>query len=415
MLHCRTAGEIGLDREEIRRHNVGALLRSVHLSGGISRAGLTRELGLNRSTIMALTAELTDAGLVREELPKDSHQQGRPSLMVLPESERIYVLAFDVAVDQLAAARIGLGGVVLERAVAARARAGPDLEYVVNVLARLGRQLHQAAPPTAVCVGVGASYCGMIKPGDGTVRFGPDLGWVDQEFGAELSRKLGLELPVLVGNEAHLGAVAEQQRGAGTGMRNLIYLHGDVGVGGGIIAGGKLLDGDTGYGCEVGHIVVNPMNGRPCGCGSWGCLEAEVGERALLDAAGRPADLFGRDAVRAVAHDAGRGDPAARDALRRIGDWLGVGVANLINLFNPGMVIFGGMLRDIYPGLATYVHTRIAVNVLPVARERVRLEVSALGDDATLIGAGELGFSHLLHDPLVEYQNISKRRSQEQI
>jgi predicted NBD/HSP70 family sugar kinase len=223
---------------------------------------------------------------------------------------------------------------------------------------------------------------------------------VDQAFGAELAHRLGLGLPVLVGNEAHLGALAEQQRGAGAGLQNLIYLHGDVGVGGGIIVGGKLLDGDGGYGCELGHMVVNPHDGRPCGCGSRGCLEAEVGERALLDAARRPADLFGRDAVRAVADAADRGDPVARDALRRIGDWLGIGVANLMNLFNPGMVIFGGMLRDVYPGAAAQVRSRMAINVLPVAKERVRLRVSALGDDATLVGAGELGFSQLMDDPL---------------
>jgi len=392
--------EVGLAQEKIRRHNLGALLRLVHLNGPVSRTVLAQRMGLNRSTIMALTTELTAVGLVREELPKDTRQQGRPSLMVLPESHRVYVLAFDVAVDQLVAARIGLGGVVLERRVAARTRAGADLDYVVEVLARFGRQLHDAAPPTSVCVGVGASYCGMIRPGDGMVRFGPALGWVDQAFGAELARRLGLGLPVLVGNEAHLGALAEQQRGAGAGLQNLIYLHGDVGVGGGIIVGGKLLDGDGGYGCELGHMMVNPHNGRPCGCGSRGCLEAEVGERALLDAAHRPAELFGRDAVRTVVDEADRGDPVARDAVRRIGEWLGIGVANLINLFNPGMVVFGGMLRDLYPGAAAQVRSRIAINVLPVAKERVRLRISALGDDTTLIGAGELGFCELMADPL---------------
>jgi predicted NBD/HSP70 family sugar kinase len=171
-------------------------------------------------------------------------------------------------------------------------------------------------------------------------------------------------------------------------------------VGGGIIVGGKLLGGDGGYGCELGHMVVNPHNGRFCGCGSRGCLEAEVGERALLDVAHRPAELFGRDAVRAVVDEADRGDPVARNALHCMGDWLGIGVANLINLFNPGMVIFGGMLRDVYPSAAAQIRGRIAINVLPVARERVRLSVSALGDDATLAGAGELGFSPLMGDPL---------------
>jgi predicted NBD/HSP70 family sugar kinase len=394
-------------QEEIHRRNLSALLRHVHLGGPVSRIELAERMGLNRSTIMALTAELTAAGLVREEHPTDTGRAGRPSLVIRPESHRVYVLAFDVAVDRLVAARVALGGTVLDRREAVRPRAGVDLDTVVDVLARFGRQLHHAAPPESVCVGLGASYCGMIRPDDGVVRFGPDLGWVDQDFGAELGRRLGLGLPVPVGNEAHLGAQAEHGRGAGIGARNLIYLHGDVGVGGGIIVGDRLLDGDGGYGCELGHMLVNPYGGRPCGCGSRGCLEAEVGERALLDAAGRPADLIGRAAVQSVVDAADRGDAAARAALDRIGDWLGIGVVNLINLFNPAVVIFGGMLRDVYPGAAAQVRARVAANVLPVSRERVRLRISALGDDATLIGAAELAFAGLLAHPLDDRTRVT--------
>jgi predicted NBD/HSP70 family sugar kinase len=400
MLTSRTTPESRRAREEIRRHNLGALLRHVHLGGPLSRAALAERMGLNRSTILALTAELTSAGLVREERPRETGRAGRPSLVVRPEHDRWYVLAFDVAVDRVVAARVALGGAILDRREAVRPRAGVDLETVVGVLAGFGRELHRAAAPQARCVGTAASYCGMIRPGDGMVRYGPDLGWVDQAFGAELGRQLGLGLPVPVGNEAHLGALAEQQRGAGTGFENLIYLHGDVGVGGGIIVGGGLLGGDGGYGCEVGHMVINPYDGRPCLCGSRGCLEAEVGERALLDTAGRPADLIGHDAVREVVAAAGEGEPAAREAVERIGDWLGIGVANLINLFNPGVVIFGGMLRDVYRGSAAQVRARIATNVLPVSRERVQLRTAALGYDATLVGAAELGFADLLADPL---------------
>jgi len=216
-------------------HNLGILLRHVHVGGSVSRAALAERMGLNRSTIMALTAELIEAGLVREETPAGTGRRGRPSLAVRPEPGRAYVLAFDVAVDRLIAARVDLGGTVVERHEAARPRAGADLDRVVRALARFGRQLHRAAPAGSTCVGIGASYCGMIRPGDGMVRFGPELGWVDQAFGAELSRRLGLGLPVAVGNEAHLAVLAEQQRGAGIGLQNLIYLHGDVGVGGGII------------------------------------------------------------------------------------------------------------------------------------------------------------------------------------
>ncbi|MGW4961456.1 ROK family protein [Nonomuraea sp. NPDC004186] len=387
-------------QEQMRQRNLSEVLRRVHKDGAVSRAALSRRMGLNRSTIMDLTAELAAAGLVREDVPIGRGRAGRPSIVVMPEQGTLYGLAFDVAVDRLLAARVGLGGRVLDRREAVRTRAGVDLEDVVGVLATFGRELVAGAGPGALCVGVGASYCGLIRRADGTVRYGPHLGWVDQAFGAELAAGLGLGLPVEVGNEAHLGAIAEHVRGAGCDVDNLIYLHGDVGVGGGIIVGGKLLDGDGGYGCELGHMLVNPFDGRPCLCGSRGCLEAEVGEEALLDYAGRSGELVGRDGIRSVVVLAGTGDARARDALDRIGDWLGVGVVNLINLFNPALVVFGGMLRDVYPGAASRVRARIDAHVLPVSRERVRLAVTALGDDTTLAGAAELAFANLLDNPL---------------
>ncbi|MEU4424028.1 ROK family protein [Actinoplanes sp. NPDC024001] len=382
------------------RSTLGTLLHHVHVSGPLTRAALAERMGVNRSTVLALTAELAAAGLVREEHPAATTGAGRPSLLVRPQSERVCVLAFDVAVDRLVAARVGLGGPVLDRRETVRPRAGVDLDTVVGNLAALGRELIEAMPPGTTCVGVGASYCGMVRPGDGMVRYGPELGWVDQAFGAELEQALGLGLRVAVGNEAHLGARAEFERGAGVGSPDLIYLHGDVGVGGGILVGGKPLGGESGYAAEVGHMLVNPVDGRPCLCGSAGCLEAETGEYALLAAAGRGDGPIGRDAVRAVVRDAAAGDPRAAAAVAEIGDWLGIGVANLINLFNPGVVIFGGMLRDVYTGAAPQVAARIAQHAMPVSRERARLRLSGLADDATLIGAADLGFAGLLADPL---------------
>jgi predicted NBD/HSP70 family sugar kinase len=381
------------------RASLGALLRHVHVHGPLSRAALATRMGVNRSTILALTSELAAVGLVREEPPAVPAGAGRPSLVVSPETERVFVLAFDVAVDRLVAARVGLGGTILDRREATRPRTGADLDTVVGVLAALGRELHAAAPPDSVCAGVGASYCGMIRPGDGMVRYGPELGWVDQAFGAELEAALRLGHPVAVGNEAHLGALAEFTRGAGIDTPDLIYLHGDVGVGGGILVGGRLLGGESGYGCEVGHMLVSPHGGRECLCGSYGCLEAEAGEYALLEAAGRSGE-FGRDAVRAVARDALAGDPAAGAAVAAVGDWLGIGVANLINLFNPGVVVFGGTLRDLFEAAAPQVNARIARHGMPVSRDRARLRPSGLADDATLIGAAEKGFATLLADPL---------------
>jgi predicted NBD/HSP70 family sugar kinase len=391
----------GPSQEEVRRHNLGTLLRFIHLHGPTSRAVLADRLRLNRSTIMALTADLTAAGLVREELPRVTGRAGRPSLVVRPESRKVYVLAFDIGVDRLVAARIGLGGVVLDRREAGRARGSFDLDEVVTSLTAFTRQMLCQACPETVCVGAGAAFCGVVRRDDGLVRFGPNIGQTEVPFGAALSRELGLPRTVAVDNDANLGALAEHQRGIGTACQNLIYLHGDVGIGGGIIVGGRLLGGADGYGGELGHMVVNPR-GRPCACGSQGCLEAEAGEGALLSAAGREgrAGPTGRDAVRAIVDAAERGDIVARDALYRVGDWLGFGVANLVNIFNPEMVVFGGMLREVYLSSAAQVRSRLRTNVLGASREELRLRTSELGDDAALIGAAELAFADVLANPL---------------
>lgn len=389
----------GPSQEEIRRHNLGALLRHVHLSGPTSRAELTSRMGLNRSTIMALTADLTAAGLVREELPKETGRAGRPSLVVRPESARVYVFALDVGVDRLVAARVGLGGTILDRRETVRRRGPFSLEEIVGPLAGFARQMHRRTRPDTVCVGVAAAVSGGVDRSDGIIRFGPNLGSVDVPFAAEMTRRLALGLPVTVGNDANLAALAEHTRGVGVGCRDLIYLHGDVGIGGGVIVNGQLLGGHQGFGGEVGHMVVNPK-GRLCGCGSLGCLEAEAGERAVLEAAGRLGPEMGRDAVRAVVDAADRGDIVAQAALSRVGDWLGLGVANLVNVFNPEMVVFGGMLREVYLGSAAQVRSRVAVDALSPSRDVLRLRTSALGDDATLVGAAELAFAQVLADPL---------------
>ncbi|MFC6087242.1 ROK family transcriptional regulator [Sphaerisporangium aureirubrum] len=389
----------GPSQDEIRRQNLGALLRHVHLGGPTSRAELTTMMGLNRSTIMALTADLTAAGLVREELPREKRRAGRPSLVVRPESSMVYVLAFDIGVDRLVAARVGLGGVILDRRETVRPRGPFVLEDVVGALAGFSRQMLGRARSGAVCVGVGVAVSGGVRSGDGVLRYSPNMGANDVPLGAELSRRLALGVPVVVGNDANLGALAEQARGVGVNSRDLVYLHGDVGVGGGVIVSGRLLSGHGGYGGEIGHMVVN-AGGRPCGCGSRGCLESEVGERALLEAAGRFGTQVGRDAVRSVVDAADRGDVVAQEALTRVGDWLGLGVANLVNIFNPEIVIFGGTLREIYLGAAAQVRSRITTDVLSASREALRLRTPLLGDDTTLVGAAELAFDQVLADPL---------------
>jgi predicted NBD/HSP70 family sugar kinase len=394
----------GPSQEEIRRQNLGALLRLVHVHGAMSRAELTIMLGLNRSTIGALTADLAAAGLVREELPKETGRAGRPSLVVTAESERVFVYALWIGVDRLVAARVGLGGHVLDRREQVRGRGEFSPAELITPLAEFVGQMQRATPAGAVCVGTGVAVAGIVRREDGLLRLGPLIGWVDEPLGAALHRVLPMDAPIYVANDADMGALAEHTRGSAIDSDNVIYLHGDVGIGGGIIAGGRPVAGHGGYGGEVGHMVVNP-NGKPCVCGARGCWLTEVGEHALLAAADR--DGTGREGIYTVVDAAQRGDAVAQAAVRQVGDWLGFGVANLVNIFNPETVIFGGTLRDLYIAAAAQVRSRLNRNGLPACREHVRLRTPELGDDAALLGAAELAFQRLLADPLEVGQDRS--------
>jgi predicted NBD/HSP70 family sugar kinase len=391
----------GPTQEEIRRHNLGTLLRYVHVRGPTSRAELTSLLGLNRSTIGALTADLTAVGLVTEEVPRDTGRAGRPSLVVRPRSERVYAYAFSVEADRIVAARVGLGGVILERRETPRPRGARPASKVVAPLAEFVRETRERAPANTRCVGSVAAVAANIREEDGRLHLGGQPGWLDTPLAEALSEAMSDD-PVrakalAVRDAADLAVLAEHTRGVAVGHDNVIYLHGDAGIGGGIIAGGHPLTGHGGLGGQVGHMVVNP-DGQPCNCGSRGCWETEIGESALVRAAGR--DGTGRAAVAAVVEAAVRGDALAQMALRNVGDWLGFGVANLVNVFNPDMVIFGGSLRDVYLAAAIQVRGRLARMALPDHREHVRLRTPALGPDATIIGAAELAFEGLLTDPL---------------
>lgn len=380
----------GATQEEVRRHNLSRLLRILHLGGPVSRADLTRHTGLNRSTVGALTTDLARAGLVVERDPV-GRGVGRPSIMVAPNEAGVFVLAFDLRVERTIAAVVSLGGGVASRREARHAQHDPDPDAVFTQLERLTAELLADAPPDAVCLGMGIAIPGVVRHSDGLVRFAPNMGWVDVPVAARLAERIPGHAMV-VGNDADMGAIAEHLRGVARGSQNVVFLAGQVGVGGGIILDGRLMVGAGGYGGEVGHMVVNPDGGR-CRCGRRGCWETEIGEEAVVRAlGGRPGDPV--DALLAEV-------PSAADAgrLAEVGHWLGVGIGNLVNVFNPEVVVCGGLLRKLLPLVADQVREELEA-ALVAPREQVRLALPGMDRDAALIGAAESVFEALLDDPL---------------
>jgi D-xylose transport system substrate-binding protein len=390
-------GFSGQRSETVRRTNLSALVQVLHFEGPRSRSELVERTGLTRSAIRRLVGELVGAGLASEEPGESLGVPGRPSPLVRLEPDSAVGLALEIAVDSLAMAVVGLGGHVFElvRIERPRGRSAPD-----EIVADLVELANGAASRwrTDALVGVGVAVVGVARRRDGFVSTAPNLDWRDVPLGKSLTRALGVSVPVVVANEADVGALAEHRRGAAAGTDDAIFLSGEVGVGGGIIADGEPLTGVAGYGGEVGHLPVNPLAGVTCRCGSVGCWETEVGEGALLVRAGRPADGGSRE-VEAILADAAAGDPTALAAIDEVGRWLGIGIAGLVNIFNPARIVLGGRFALLHPFFAATVEDGLARRALAAPRALVEVVPARLGVDAPLLGAAELAFEPILTDP----------------
>jgi predicted NBD/HSP70 family sugar kinase len=322
----------------------------------------------------------------------------RSSSLVEPCKLGAVVLAIEIAVDSVAVAVVGFGGEVLGTVRIDRPRGRTSVDLTISDLFEIVEGLLERTRTREALVGIGVGVAGIVRRSDGLVHLASNLDWREVPLGELLAEALGSTVPIVVANDADLGALAEHRRGAAVLADNVVYLSGKVGVGGGVIVDGRPLRGAAGYAGEVGHMPVNP-DGVACHCGSFGCLETEIGQGALLVRAGHAAS-DGRSAVDRLLVEAAVGVPAALSALETTGRWLGAGLATLINVFNPEVVVLGGLFGRLYPFVAASMEAELDRRALRPSRERVRIVQSALGVDATLVGAAEMAFEPLLSDPI---------------
>ncbi|GAA4241023.1 ROK family glucokinase [Actinomadura meridiana] len=310
-------------------------------------------------------------------------------------------IGIDVGGTKIAGAVVtGRGDLVEARHVATPAHA--DAEQTVAVLAAMAGDL-TARYPDVETIGVGAP--GMVTWPTGHIASAPNNAYRDLALKDRLAEATGL--PVVVDNDANAAAWAEKRFGRGVGHRDVVVLTVGTGIGGGVIVNGDLFRGATGLGGEVGHTIINPGGGNRCGCGAFGCLETEASGTALRrlgrEAAARnPDGAIARLAVggevtgEIVTRAAKDGDPTARTLFEELGTWLGLGIASIVNNFEPEIVILGGGLVDVgelllAPAQAAYQRHVVGRDV----RRLPPLVPAALGPEAGVIGAAALALDEL--------------------
>ncbi|WOQ70156.1 ROK family protein [Microbacterium limosum] len=381
--------------EDVRRTNLARLLRIVHLEGPQSRARLTAATGLNRSTIADLVAELVSLGVVAELPPAPATRAGRPSPVVAADPA-IVAIAANPEVDAITLGAVRLDGtVVVRRRVEVDHLLRPEeaVGMVVDTMAQWRTdELREARP-----IGVGLAVPGLVRASDGAVRIAPHLGWRDVALRELAESATGL--PVAVGNDASLGAIAEHLFGAGRGIDDLVYLNGGAsGIGGGVIVGGTLLSGLSGYAGEFGQNrpgIPSTADRRA----DDGVLEDEVSRARLLAVA----RLTVADDPTLAAALTERDVPDAAAEIARQRRILATALANAVNVLNPRLIVLGGFLATIATlgeGATDQLLDAVRDQAMPAAAEEVEIRPAALGENRLLIGAAEAAFTTLLDDPV---------------
>jgi glucokinase len=276
-----------------------------------------------------------------------------------------------------------------------QASTGPEI-----ILARIGEAILRAAaeaPAGSSVVGVGIVAPGPIDPWRGVIYTAPNLpGWDNLPLADRLAAIC--HLPVRAGNDANLAALGEHRFGAGRGLSHMIYLTVSTGVGGGIIVDDRLLLGARGVAGEPGHMTID-LGGRRCNCGNFGCLEtlasgtAIAREAAEALAAGRPSALGAagsRPTAAAVDAAADAGDALAIELMEAAARAMGVGIVNLLHLFDPRMVILGGGVSRSGELWWAAVRAEVERRAMPIYLQGLQIVPAALGDDAGLYGAAAM-------------------------
>jgi len=361
---------------------------------GISRADLAEKMGLTRAAVTVIINDLISNGIILNTESR-STASGRPPVVLEINPSQGLVAAIDMGATHLSVALGDFSARILEEVeVPFHVDMGPEegLQKADQILKEL---LQKRGLSIRNLSGVGVGVPGPVIAEKGMVMAPPIMpGWDRFPIRATLEQKWGTR--VTLNNDAELGALGEWAFGAGRGEKNLAFIKVGSGIGAGLIINQQIYGGTTGSAGEIGHLTVDE-NGPLCACGNHGCLEAFAGGHAIaaqarkLAASSKRTQLSEKSldsiSARDVAEAARRGDLTAQEIIKRSGTFIGIAIAGLINLINPGTVIIGGGVAQVGDLLTGPIRQAVRERSLRASEHSVRITTAMLGRRSSLIGA----------------------------
>ena len=312
-----------------------------------------------------------------------------------------YVLGIDIGGTNLVVAAVATDGSRIEGLRSEPTEAGRGADDVISRLVAMARRTiddTRAADPSSRLTGIGIGSPGPVDVGAGVVLLTPSLGWVDMPVRDLIANPLGL--PATLDNDATCAMAGEWWLGAARGARHAVTFTLGTGIGGGLVVDGKVVHGASDVAGEIGHITIEP-NGRRCGCGNDGCLEAYASgtaiARRMTEAIGAGGESLlagpgdrGPLTAQAVYEAAASGDALALEVVHDTAKYLGVGVANLINILNPEIVVICGGVTQAGERLFTPLRREVTRRAFKPAVEVCRIVPGELPGTAGVVGAAKI-------------------------
>jgi predicted NBD/HSP70 family sugar kinase len=372
--------------ESLRESNRSRVINALREHGAISRAEISRQTRLSRSTVSSVVRDLAATSIVVEVgaggRANHTARGGRPGVPVALSESAGFALGIDVGHRMLRVAVCDLGHRIVAEQAEPLSGLGP--QGTLEFAARLARScLDHAKVPDDRVVGVAMSLSAPIDADTGTIG-APYLmpGWAEVPVGTEISHRLGL--PVRVDNDANMCTLAEAFWGAGRGCDDLIYVKAGAGIGCGLMIAGRLHRGASGTAGEIGHTTV-VQDGRLCKCGNRGCLETVASAEAITGLLGRRGgpEIGLPQAIEMAMN----GDRGARRILEDAAAAIGVALANLCNILNPSRIVIGGELTQAEHLLFDPLRSAVRRSAIQAATDAVDLVPAQLGERAEVLGA----------------------------
>jgi predicted NBD/HSP70 family sugar kinase len=403
---------LGRRTNRVKEHNLRAILLSLLSDGPLSRIQLAKKTFLSATTITNLVDELCAQGIVGDS--KTTHAElrvrrvGRPHSGLALVREARYGIGVQMRVGVYRVALLNLLGELVDYSETEFSAEIPARQVILDVASKVEALIDRNKIKRKRILGVGVGASGLVNYLTGVNILSANFGWHDVPIHDWLSERL--RLPIVVDNNVRCMALGEAFLGAGRGVRSLAFVYGRFGVGAGIVVDNKVFRG-SGLGAgEIGHTIVLPYDGPVCRCGQRGCLESLVSEPALLQQAKAlaqacPTSLLAQRLnepgkvrpLKRVFQAAREGDADAKRLIDSSARYLGIALANLVNLINPELILLGGLFAEEAEAILPTARATMQATAFGDLGRQARLQATSFGWQAGMIGAAALALAKFLY------------------